>query len=47
MPIYMEATIAGLAMIYINGGKRGYLVGLAPADLVRVLRPVPVMVAIR
>jgi prolyl-tRNA editing enzyme YbaK/EbsC (Cys-tRNA(Pro) deacylase) len=34
-----------LPRIYINGGKRGYLVGMAPADLARVLRPTPVQVA--
>jgi Cys-tRNA(Pro) deacylase len=39
MPVYMQRTIAGLARIYINGGRRGYLVGMDPADLVRVLRP--------
>ena len=39
MPVYMERTIADLPRIYINGGRRGYLVGLAPADLVRVLMP--------
>jgi Cys-tRNA(Pro) deacylase len=39
MPVYMERSIAALPRIYINGGKRGYLVGLAPADLERVLHP--------
>jgi Cys-tRNA(Pro) deacylase len=39
MPVYMERSIAELPRIYINGGRRGYLVGLAPADLVRVLQP--------
>ena len=39
MPVYMEKTIMELDKIYINGGHRGYLVGLAPADLVRVLHP--------
>ena len=39
MPVYMERTIAELPRIYINGGKRGYLVGMGPADLVRVLKP--------
>jgi Cys-tRNA(Pro) deacylase len=39
MPVYMQRTIAGLPRIYINGGKRGYLVGMDPADLVRVLQP--------
>ena len=33
MPVYMERTIAGLARIYINGGRRGYLVGIDPKDL--------------
>lgn len=40
MPVYMEAGIAELARIYINGGKRGFLVGMAPAELQRVLQPV-------
>ena len=47
MPVYMEETIAGLEKIYINGGKRGYLVGMSPGELVRVLKPVPVKVGIR
>ena len=45
MPVYMQATIAGLPRVYINGGRRGYLVGLAPGDLVRVLQPVQVDIA--
>jgi len=45
LPIYMEASIADLDRIYVNGGKRGYLVGIAPADAVRVLRPTAVAVA--
>jgi len=47
MPVYMEAGIALLERIYINGGKRGYLVGMAPGDLSRVLKPVLVTVGIR
>ena len=47
MPIYMEEGIAGLEIIYINGGKRGYLVSMAPEELVRVLKPVPVSVGIQ
>lgn len=47
MPVYMEAGIAALERIYINGGKRGYLVAMDPAELVRVLQPVPVSVGIR
>jgi Cys-tRNA(Pro) deacylase len=46
MPIYCQASITALPRIYINGGARGFLVGLAPAELVRVLRPTLVDVAI-
>jgi Cys-tRNA(Pro) deacylase len=46
MPIYVEATVLELARIYINGGKRGFIVGIDPKELVRVLRPTPVNVAI-
>jgi prolyl-tRNA editing enzyme YbaK/EbsC (Cys-tRNA(Pro) deacylase) len=46
MKIYMEAGIAALERIYINGGKRGYLVSMKPDELIRVLKPVPVTVGI-
>lgn len=46
MPVYMEAGIAGLDKIFINGGKRGYLVSMVPGELIRVLKPVPVTVGI-
>jgi len=46
MPVYLEKSIATLPRIYINGGARGFLVGISPADLMRVLRPVMVEVAI-
>jgi Cys-tRNA(Pro) deacylase len=46
MPVYVEKTILDLARIYINGGRRGFLVGIAPAELVRVLAPKPVEVAL-
>ncbi|MBV2167511.1 MAG: Cys-tRNA(Pro) deacylase [Bdellovibrio sp.] len=39
MPVYMEKSILDLEKIYINGGKRGYLVSLAPKEVVRVLQP--------
>lgn len=45
MPIYMERTIAAMPRIYINGGARGFLVAIDPADAVRVLAPVLVDVA--
>ena len=37
----MEQSIGELAEIYVNGGKRGFLVGIAPGELKRVLRPEP------
>jgi Cys-tRNA(Pro) deacylase len=37
LPVYAERTIAGLERIYVNGGRRGFLVALAPADLIRIL----------
>jgi len=46
MPTYMERSIAALPYLYINGGRRGYLVGMPAADLIRVLTPVFVDVAI-
>lgn len=39
MPVYMERTIADLDRIYINGGRRGFLVSMAPSELIRVLAP--------
>ncbi len=46
MPIHAEATIFDLDRIYLNGGSRGFLVGLDPEDLDRVLKIVRVNVAI-
>lgn len=46
MPVYMEETILALPKIYINGGRRGYLVGMDPAEVVRVLSPKLVNVGI-
>ena len=45
LPVYVEATILELRRIYVNGGKRGFIVGLEPKELVRVLNPTPVRVA--
>jgi Cys-tRNA(Pro) deacylase len=42
MPIYVEATVLELPRIYINGGQRGYLVGLDPKVLVTLLGARPV-----
>ncbi|TAG77808.1 MAG: Cys-tRNA(Pro) deacylase [Burkholderiales bacterium] len=42
IPIYVERSILSLPKIYINGGKRGFLVGIAPESLSRVLSAVAV-----
>jgi Cys-tRNA(Pro) deacylase len=47
MAVYMEETVLALPKIYINGGRRGYLVGMVPVDLVRVLAPKLVKVGIK
>lgn len=44
MPVYVERSILELERIYINGGQRGFLVGIAPGELVRLLAPVLVTV---
>ena len=46
MPVYLERSVLSLATLYINGGRRGYLLGMSPAELVRVLSPVLVDVGI-
>jgi Cys-tRNA(Pro) deacylase len=46
MPVCVERTILDLDRIYVNGGSRGFLVGLAPKDLVAVLSPTLVDVGI-
>ena len=46
MPVYLQRTILDLPRVWINGGRRGYLVGMDPADLVRVLGPTLVSVAV-
>lgn len=45
MPVFIERSILDLPLIYINGGKRGFLVALHAHDLVRTLSPLPVTVA--
>jgi Cys-tRNA(Pro) deacylase len=37
VPVYVEASVLALPRILINGGRRGYLVGIAPQVLVDVL----------
>ena len=46
MPVFVEATILALDRLYINGGRRGYLIGIAPQVLVDRLGAVPVSCAL-
>ncbi|HEY9068036.1 MAG TPA: Cys-tRNA(Pro) deacylase [Burkholderiaceae bacterium] len=46
MPIYVEASVLQLPRICINGGRRGYLVGIEPAVLTQLLEAKPVECAI-
>ena len=46
MPVYVESSILALDRIYINGGKRGFLVRIDPRDLDKVLEVTEVQVAI-
>lgn len=46
MPVVMERSILDLEKVYVNGGSRGFLVGLAPGEIVRVLSPMLVDVAL-
>lgn len=47
MPVYVEKSILDLSLIYINGGRRGFLVGIHPHDLLQALAPIPVSVALK
>jgi Cys-tRNA(Pro) deacylase len=46
LPIYMERSIAALPAIYLNGGRRGLLVKIKTQELVSVLNPQLVDVAL-
>jgi Cys-tRNA(Pro) deacylase len=46
LPVYLERSVLELLKIYINGGRRGFLVGIAPGEIVRVLQPTLVDVAL-
>ena len=45
MPVYVEAGVLELPKIYLNGGRRGYLVGLDPRRAAELLGAVPVRCA--
>jgi Cys-tRNA(Pro) deacylase len=46
MPVYIEETILALPRIAINGGRRGYLVGMDPRECLRLLGAQPVNCAL-
>lgn len=45
LPVYVERSVLELDRIFINGGRRGYLLGIAPAVLTGLLAPRPVSCA--
>jgi Cys-tRNA(Pro) deacylase len=47
MPVYVEKTVFALPRIFINGGKRGFLLAMDPNDLKKVLHVTEVEVAIQ
>lgn len=46
LPVYVEASVFDLKVIYINGGKRGFMVQIDPAGLKTVLKATPINVAL-
>jgi Cys-tRNA(Pro) deacylase len=46
IPVFAEKSLFDLPLIYINGGRRGFLVGIEPRDLFRVLSPTLVEAAL-
>ncbi len=46
LPFYLEETIMNPDYIYINGGRRGFLVGVGPGEVCRILQPQLVKVGI-
>jgi Cys-tRNA(Pro) deacylase len=47
MPVFVERTVLDLPKIYINGGRRGYLVGIAPSVLLTLLQAIAVDCALK
>jgi len=45
LPVYVQSTILGLPYLYINAGRRGFIVGMKPETLVKLLNPKLVDVA--
>ncbi|KAF3997673.1 aminoacyl-tRNA deacylase [Glaciimonas immobilis] len=47
MPVYIEQSILQLPVIYINGGRRGFLIGIAPHITTHHLAAQPVVCALK
>lgn len=45
LPVIVQSTILGLPYLYINAGRRGFIVGMKPEALIKLLNPKPVDVA--
>jgi len=39
LPVFLENSIVDLPLVYINGGRRGFLLGISPQEILRVLQP--------
>lgn len=46
MPVWVEATLLDYPIIYLNGGRRGYLISLAPTVITTLLNAQPVQAAL-
>jgi Cys-tRNA(Pro) deacylase len=46
LPVFVQRSVLDLDTIYVNGGRRGLLVQIAPAELTRILGAVPVDAAV-
>jgi Cys-tRNA(Pro) deacylase len=47
MPVYVERSVLDLPKIYVNGGRRGYLLGIEPSVLTAVVQASPVDCALK
>jgi Cys-tRNA(Pro) deacylase len=47
LPVFIEKSILDLPLVYINGGRRGFLVGVHPHDVLRALSPTVVEAALK
>ena len=47
MPVYMEQGLLDFETVYINGGKRGFLVSIKPQHIIDILKPTMVEVGIQ